>query len=78
MKFDHSTSEQLRQAVRERFRTAKGIEAIRLSRYLVNQKLPDEQLRTLFSVPMSELARVKGKLNQLTNLYDAVRSAAGE
>jgi hypothetical protein len=78
MKFDHSTPEQLRRAVRERYRTAKGIEAIRLGRYLLNQGLPDAQLRTLFSVPVSELARVKGNLNQLATLYDAVRSAAGE
>ena len=78
MKFDHSTPEQLRQAVRERYRTAKGVEAIRLGKYLFNQGLPDAQLRTLFDVPVSELARVKGNLNQFANLYDAVRSAAGE
>jgi hypothetical protein len=78
MKFDHSTPEQLRQAVRERYRTAKGIEAIRLGRYLLNQGLPDAQLRTLFDVPANQLARVRGNLNQLATLYDAGRSAAGE
>ncbi len=53
--FRWSTEQQLRVALRERFRTAKGLEACKLADAILQRGMTDPQLRALFNTTDPQL-----------------------
>lgn len=78
----HATSAQLAAAFRERFRDAKGLEAGRLSRWLLSRiadgTWTDAQVRTAFGLTVTQYNALKTRLETRAARYDAVVADAGE
>lgn len=78
----HATSAQLAAAFRERFRDAKGLEAGRLSRWLLDRisdgTWTDNQVRNAFGLTVTQYNNLKTRLETRAARYDAVMADAGE
>ena len=74
--FRHSTAVQLRTALRERFRTARGIALANLAEFCLT--LTNAQLQALFSVTAGQVSSLRTRLQAKVNKRDALLSEVGE
>jgi hypothetical protein len=78
----HATSAQLAAAFRERYRDARGLEAGRLSRWLLDRiadgTWTDAQVRNAFGLTVQQYNNLKARLTERATRYDAVMQDAGE
>lgn len=78
----HATSAQLAAAFRERFRAATGLEAGRLSRWLLNRiadgTWTDAQVRAAFGLTTTQYNALKTRLETRAARYGAVMQDVGE
>ena len=78
----HATLAQLGTAFRERFQKAQGIEAGRLSRWLLNRiadgTFTDAQVRAFFGLNVTQYNQLKTRLETRAARYDAVIANSGE
>ena len=78
----HATAAQLAQAFRERFRNATGLEAGRLSRWLLDRiadgTWTDNQVRQAFGLTVQQYNTLNTRLETRAARYDAVIQDAGE
>jgi len=78
----HATGAQLAAAFRERFREATGLEAGRLSRWLLDRiadgTWTDAQVRAAFGLTTTQYNQLKTRLTTRATRYDAVLADAGE
>lgn len=78
----HATSSQLAAAFRERYRNAIGLEAWRLSRWLLDRitdgTWTDAQVRAAFGLNATQYNQLKTRLTTRATRYDAVIADAGE
>lgn len=78
----HATSAQLAAAFRGRYRDARGLEAGRLSRWLLDRitdgTWTDAQVRGAFGLNATQYNQLKTRLMTRADRYDAVMADAGE
>ena len=75
--FSHSTQLQLAQRLRERFRTARGVEALKIAAWF-DQNATNAQLRNFFSLTVQQATELRTRLQAATAKLAEVRAAAGE
>ena len=76
--FNHCTPLQLRNRLREVFRTVKGFVACRLAWYIEQLNLTDNQYKQMFGVNDAQLVLLKVKISRLADRYEAAQSEDGE
>jgi hypothetical protein len=78
----HATGAQLAVAFRERYREARGLEAGRLARWLLDRiadgTWTDAQVRNVFGLTVTQYNQLKTRLETRATRYDAVIQDAGE
>lgn len=78
----HATGAQLAAAFRERYRDATGLDAGRLSRWLLDRigdgTWTDAQVRNTFGLTAAQYTALKTRLETRAARYDAVIADAGE
>lgn len=75
--FRHSTAAQLRTALRQRFRTARGIALANLAEFCLT--LTNAQLQSLFGVAAgAETTALRARLQAKVDKRDALLAEAGE
>lgn len=78
----YATGAQLAAAFRERYREASGLEAGRLSRWLLDRiadgTWTDAQVRAAFGLTAAQYNALKTRLDARATRYDAVMADAGE
>lgn len=76
MNFNHSTQQDLTNALRERYRSAQGDEAARIAAYL--RARPNAELEAAFGVTGTELTALKNRLSTASNRLTQLRTLRGE
>lgn len=78
----HASLVQLGQVFRERFREARGLEAGKLSRWILNRitdgTFTDTQVRNFFGLTVTQYNQLKTRLQEKASRYDAVIQDSGE
>lgn len=75
--FKFSTQAQLRQRLREEFKSAKGVRLHKLARW-ANANLTDAQLRAVFGLTVSQATALRAKLQNMSARLDAMDAEVGE
>ena len=76
MRFDYTTRAQLLARIRDRYRTATGLEVVKAGVFL--SEASDVELRAAFGVSQGQVASVRGRLQAQSARLRAVREAVGE
>jgi len=76
--FNHSTSTQLAQRLRETYKTLKGWELVKVGRYINSFNLTDNQLKNLFNINDAQLTVLKAKLSDYESKYNEIISQVGD
>ncbi len=78
IKHEHSTKGQLIGALRDRYKTAEGVKAARIAKW-VDANCTDAEIEKAFAASKGqEMAALKGKLKSDAAALDAIKSVRGE
>lgn len=77
MEFNHSTRSQLATRLRERYRGARGFEAVTLAAWMT-ANLTDAELSTAFTIAPGQVAGLRARMAAHQQRLAAVRAAVGE
>ena len=75
--FKFSTQAQLRQRVREEFKTAKGVRLHKVAKW-ANNNLTDAQLKNAFNLTDAQTTALRTKLQSMQSRLDAMDAEAGQ
>lgn len=77
MTFNHSTRLQFLQRLRERYRTATQVEALKIAAWLYNN-LTLAELRNVFNLTQTQAQNLQSRLQTKAQQLAALQAAAGE